>query len=115
MGPRPCTGEFLLFDTNCFAGKLAITENASCTFSGGPTFLHWVREVRPADVSWVTVDKRLPSSKKTNRFSFETIQFELFPFFFARNPIVHNGATGLVLQPQSELLPCESDCDQSEC
>jgi len=38
MGPRPCTGEFIFFDVNCFAGKLAITENASCTFSVGPTF-----------------------------------------------------------------------------
>ena len=97
---------------NCFAGELHISEIDSCTFSGGPTFLHWVRacrgfthrndmSMRPAEVSWVAVDKRLPARKKTNRFSFETVQNELFPFFFARNPIVHNGATGLVLQPQS--------------
>ena len=112
MGPRPCTGEFIFFDVNCFAGELAITENAPCTFLGGPAFLRWVRayqgfarrnvmSVRPAKVSWVTDDKRLPARKKTNRFSFETVQNELFLFFFARNPIVHNGATGLVLQPQS--------------
>ena len=86
-------------------------------FFSWSNFLHWVRayqgfarrnvmSVRPADVSWVTDDKWLPARKKTNRISFETIQNELFPFFFARNPIVHNGATGLVLQPQSELLPC---------
>ena len=102
---------FSVFDMNCFAGGLDISEIALCTFSGAPTFLHWVRacrgfarrnviSMRPAEVSWVTVDKRLPARKRTNRFSFETVQNELFPFFFARNPIVHNGATRLVLQPQ---------------
>ena len=111
-----CMCQFLFFDVNCFAGELAITDNAPCTFLDGPAFLHWVRPyqgfarrnempVRPAEVSWVTDDKWLPARKKTNRF--ETVQNELFLFFFfARNSIVHNSATGLVLQSQSQLLPC---------
>ena len=62
-------------------------------FLGGPTFLHWVRacrgfarrnvmSMRPAQVSWVADNKRLPARNKKNRFSNE-IQNELFPLFFA--------------------------------